>query len=43
MIPEMLDIVDPYENKIITFSQVARLAQNYPDTGPILNRLIEKE
>lgn len=39
----MLMIVDPYENKVITFSQMARLVQNYPEGNPILNRLISKE
>ena len=43
IIPEMLIIVDPYENKSITFTQMVRLVANYPETSPILSRFIEKE
>ena len=30
LIPSLLDIVDPYETKVITFTQMVRLVANYP-------------
>ena len=37
-IPSLLEIVDPYETKKITFTQMVRLVANYPESNPILNR-----
>lgn len=34
-------IVDPYESKAITFTQVVRLVANYPENNPILSRFLE--
>lgn len=34
-------IVDPYEIKSITFTQVVRLVANYPESNPILSRFID--
>ena len=31
LIPSLLDIVDPYETKVITFTQMVRLVANYPE------------
>lgn len=42
LIPTLLDIVDPYETKSITFTQMVRLVANYPEDNPILNRYIQK-
>lgn len=42
LIPELLDIVDPYETKVITFTQMVRLVANYPEDNPILNRYAQK-
>jgi hypothetical protein len=38
----MLMIVDPYETKSITFTQLVRLMANYPENNPILSRYTEK-
>lgn len=38
----MLLIVDPYETKSITFSQLVSVIDNYPENHPILSRLHEK-
>lgn len=43
ILPEMLMIVDPYETKSITFTQVVRLMANFPENNPILSRYIDKE
>ena len=43
IIPELLMIVDPYETKTITFTQMVRLVANYPENSPILSRFIEEE
>ena len=43
LIPELLAIVDPYETKSITFTQVVRLVANYPENNPILMRYLEPE
>ena len=43
LIPELLAIVDPYETKSITFTQVVRLVANYPESNPILMRFLEPE
>jgi Ca2+-binding EF-hand superfamily protein len=42
LIPSLLDIVDPYETKAITFTQMVRLVANYPESNPILNRYAQK-
>ena len=42
LIPNLLDIVDPYETKVITFTQMVRLVANYPEQNPILNRYAQK-
>ena len=42
LIPSLLDIVDPYETKVITFTQMVRLVANYPEEMPILNRYVQK-
>jgi Ca2+-binding EF-hand superfamily protein len=39
----LLDIVDPYETKVITFTQMVRLVANYPEDNPILNRYSQTE
>lgn len=36
-------IVDPYETKTITFTQMVRLVANYPEANPILSRFIDKD
>ena len=43
LIPELLAIIDPYETKSITFTQVVRLVANYPENNPILMRYLEPE
>jgi hypothetical protein len=42
MIPYLLNIVDPYEIKQITFTQMVRLVANYPESRPILSRFLGK-
>ena len=42
LIPSLLDIIDPYEMKVITFTQMVRLVANYPEENPILNRYAQK-
>ena len=41
--PYLLNIVDPYEIKLITFTQMVRLVANYPESRPILSRFIGNE
>lgn len=36
-------IVDPYETKMISFTQMVRLVANYPENNPILSRFIDKQ
>lgn len=40
IIPDLLGIVDPYETKSITFTQMVRLVANYPESNPILMRYL---
>lgn len=42
LVPSLLEIVDPYETKVITFTQMVRLVANYPEDNPILNRYAQK-
>lgn len=42
LVPSLLDIIDPYETKIITFTQMVKLVANYPEENPILNRYAQK-
>ena len=42
MIPYLLNIIDPYEIKQITFTQMVRLVANYPESRPILSRFLGK-
>lgn len=43
LIPRLLEIVDPFEIKAITFAQMVKLLANYPEDNPILNRFIEED
>lgn len=43
IVPYLLNIVDPYELKQITFTQMVRLVANYPESSPILSRFIGRE
>lgn len=41
IIPDLLVVVDPYETKSITFTQMVRLVANYPEGNPILSRFVD--
>ena len=36
-----LNIVDPHEKNLITYSEVCRLFSNYPEGNPILSRFAD--